>query len=363
MKKIISVIVFFGILCTIQCSVNNTDPDPVIPDEEGLYFPPDGSEIWETLTTDELGWNTGKITELVSFLANNETKAFIILKNGKLVVEQYFDGLTASSNWYWASAAKTLTAFMVGVAQYEGYLNLDDPSSVYLGSGWSSLTMTQEDEITIAHHLTMTTGLDYNVADIHCTDPNCLQYLNVPGDYWYYHNAPYTLLQPILSGALNTSFDAYFNEKLRNRIGMQGSWHQTGYNRLFISTARSMARFGLLCLNNGIWDQQVILPDTNYFESMVTTSQQLNRSYGYLWWLNGKGSFKLPGLTATFTGNLIPNAPNDLIAGMGANDQKLYVVPSQNLVIVRMGNDAGEERLGPSSFDNQLWEKINAVIN
>ena len=96
---------------------------------------------------------------------------------------------------------------------------------------------------------------------------------------------------------------------------------------------------------------------------MVSTSQNLNKAYGYLWWLNGKESFRIPLSTEEFPGVLIPNAPNDLIAGLGLNDQKLYVVPSQNLVIIRMGDDAGDAQAGPSSFDNLLWEKINAVIN
>ncbi len=62
-----------------------------------------------------------------------------------------------------------------------------------------------------------------------------------------------------------------------------------------------------------------------------------------------------------FSGALIPNAPEDLIAGLGKNDQKLYIVPSQGLVIVRMGDIAGKTTLGPSSFDNELWAKINAL--
>lgn len=358
--------VFFILVASFtlfSCSTKDNpidSPDPITGD---LYFPPIGSSIWDTTTITELEWNEANLSSLLDFLETNDTKAFMILKNGRIVVENYFNGHSQSANWYWASAAKTLTAFTVGIVQHEGYLSLSDHSAMYLGSGWSDLTTTQENEITIEHHLTMTTGLDYTVNDIHCTDPECLEYLNAPGDFWYYHNAPYTLIQSIISGALNADFDTYFNEKLRNPIGMQGSWHQVGYNRLFISTARSMARFGLLCLNDGVWDNQVIMPDSNYFEVMVNTSQSLNQSYGYLWWLNGKTSFRLPGLTSEFSGKLIPNAPDDLVAGLGANDQKLYIVPSQNLVIVRMGNDAGGDRLGPSSFDNQLWEKINALIN
>ena len=96
---------------------------------------------------------------------------------------------------------------------------------------------------------------------------------------------------------------------------------------------------------------------------MKNSSQNLNRAYGYLWWLNGKSSYRAPGPQAEFSGELIPNAPTDTYAGLGRNDQKLYIVPSMELVIVRMGEDAGEDLLGPSSFDNTLWEKLNDFIN
>jgi hypothetical protein len=64
-----------------------------------------------------------------------------------------------------------------------------------------------------------------------------------------------------------------------------------------------------------------------------------------------------------FETKLIPNASEDLYAGLGENDQKLYIVPSQNLVIVRMGEAIGVATLGPSSFDNELWGLINSVID
>ena len=124
-----------------------------------------------------------------------------------------------------------------------------------------------------------------------------------------------------------------------------------------------MARFGLLNLNKGSWNTNQILMDQNYFTEMTNTSQDLNKSYGYLWWLNGKTNFRVPTLEIEFIGELITDAPNDLIAGLGKNDQKLYIVPSQNLVIVRLGDDTGENLLGPSSFDNELWVRINALIN
>ena len=122
-----------------------------------------------------------------------------------------------------------------------------------------------------------------------------------------------------------------------------------------------MARFGLFILARGNWNGTQVL-DTAYFRRMTTPSQPLNRSYGYLWWLNGQPSYQLPGSQVTLPGPLIPAAPSDLIAALGKNDQKIYVVPSLGLVVVRQGQSAGASRLAASSFDNELWTKIMAVL-
>ncbi len=123
-----------------------------------------------------------------------------------------------------------------------------------------------------------------------------------------------------------------------------------------------MARFGLLMLNKGMWDNTAILSDTSYFNAQVNTSQNLNLSYGYLTWLNGKTSFMAPTLQNVFPGPLIPNAPAGMYAALGKNDQKIYVVPSQKLVVIRMGNSAGGFQLAVSDFDNQLWGKLKTII-
>ncbi len=250
-----------------------------------------------------------------------------------------------------------------GIAQAEGLLSLNDVSADYLGTGWSSLTPEQEQNITIRHHLTMTTGLDYTLADPFCTDRACLSYKNNPGDFWFYHNAPYTILDQIISNATGEDFEDYFTAKIKNKIGMQGIWLQFGYNNIYFSTARSMARYGILNLNKGVWNKETILSDTIYFNDMINTSQTMNKAYGYLFWLNGKEGYRVPSSELEFAGQLVPNAPSDLYAGLGKNDQKLYVVPSEKLVIVRMGADANQTLLGPSSFDNELWGKISEIIN
>jgi len=153
-----------------------------------LYFPPNGSAIWDTLQPSSLGWCNDNIDSLYAFLDTTNTKAFILLRDGKIVLEQYFDGHTSSSNWYWASAGKTLSAFAIGLAQEDGYLSINDTSSSYLGKPWTTCPSNKEDQITIWHQLTMTTGLNDQVADPDCTLDTCLQYLADAGTRWSYHN-------------------------------------------------------------------------------------------------------------------------------------------------------------------------------
>lgn len=323
-----------------------------------LYFPGNSSSVWDTVSPASLGWCQTNIDSMYNFLDSNNTKAFILLKDGKIVLEEYFDGHTASTSWYWASAGKTLTAFMVGIAQEENYLSITDTTSSYLGQGWTSCSSLQEEKISIWHQLTMTSGLDDGVADPYCTIDTCLTYFSDAETRWAYHNGPYTLLDQVMENATGQSLNAYTTQKLKDPIGMTGLYVQQGFNNVFFSTARSMARFGLLILSNGNWDGNQIMTDTNYFNNMVTTSQNLNESYGYLWWLNGKNTYMLPQTQFVFNGSISPNAPNDMIAALGLNAQYINVVPSQNMVWIRMGN-APDNSLVPTALNDDIWKYIN----
>lgn len=364
MKKLLPFILIAAVLCC-SCSSESSHGDNEgidLPSPSNLYFPPSQSPEWETIEASTLGWDSAAEQDLFDFLDEKQTKAFIILKDGKIVVEWYFDDHTQNTSWYWASAGKTLTAFTVGIAQEENHLDIQDKTSAYLSEGWTSTPLEKENLITIWHQLTMTSGM--NALFFDCVTPDCLSYVADAGSRWAYHNGPYTLLQKVVSNATEMEWTDYFNAQLRDKIGMDGFWLSTNnLNNVFFSTARSMARFGLLNLNNGVWNNEVILGDSNYQNAMKNTSQNLNKSYGYLWWLNGKSSYRAPSSQNEFQGELIPNAPADMYAGLGRDDQKLYIIHSEGLVIVRMGEDAGENLLGPSSFDNLLWEKISDFIN
>lgn len=349
-------------ILTLSACEKTESPAPVAP-QSNLYFPPISGTVWETTAPASLGWSNASLAALETYLQSKNTKAFIILKNGRIVMEKYFGNFTADSNWYWASAGKTVTAMLVGIANKEGLLNIENRSSQYLGTGWTSVPLAKENMITVKNQLTMTTGLDDGIGDDDCTLPSCLQYKADAGARWAYHNAAYTLLDKVIENASGKPFNTYFQEKIRNPIGMNGLWIRTGsYNNVYYSNARSMARFGLLMLNKGIWDQTPILNDTEYFNKQVNTSQTLNLSYGYLTWLNGKTTHMRPGLQIVFNTSMVPEAPIDMYAALGKNDQKIYVVPSQNLVIIRMGESAGNVQLAISSFDNELWGKLKPIL-
>lgn len=325
-----------------------------------FYFPPNQGNQWDTLSPTSLGWCTQEIPALYDFLEQTNTKAFVVLKDGKIVLEKYFDTFTQDSLWYWASAGKTMTAFLVGMAQQENYLDIDDKTSDYLGTGWTSAPPAKEDLITLRHQLQMTTGLDDSGGNLDCTLDTCLTYLADAGTRWSYHNAPYTLLGNVIENATNRNLNVYVFQKLTQTCGLSGFYTSFGYNKVFVSTPRSMARFGLLMLNNGAWGNTPVMTDSVYFNQMINTSQPLNQSYGYLWWLNGKQSFMAPGTQITFPGMLCKTCPPDQYSALGKNGQILNVVPSQNLVMVRMGSNP-DNSLVPFNYNDSIWEYFNRV--
>jgi CubicO group peptidase (beta-lactamase class C family) len=219
---------FIGLLFCMSCKKeiptgNSQEPTMT------LYFPATTGNNWESVSPTSLNWKSAELADMYTYLEQKKTKAFIILKNGKIVVERYFGTFTADSNWYWASAGKTMTAMLVGIAQEQGILNINNKTSQYLGTGWTSLPLAKENLITVKNQLTMTTGLDDAVQpDNDCTLPACLQYKADAGLRWSYHNAPYTLLDKVIENSSGASFNTYFQQKIRDKIGMNGLWLKLG---------------------------------------------------------------------------------------------------------------------------------------
>lgn len=344
----------FIIFLCISCSSESVEPTPI--PSGNLYFPPLSGTTWETKSITSLAWKQAAVQPLLDYLELKHSKGFIILVDGKIVLENYFNGHSATANWYWASAGKTLTSTITGIAEQEGLIKINNKVSDYIGTGWTSAPIAKENLITCKNLLNMTSGLDDSTDGVL---PTNLQYTADAGTRWAYHNV-YVKLQDVIAQASGQTWNTYFNSKLRDKIGMDGVWFQSGNNSVYSSTTRSMARFGLLMLNKGKWETNTILNE-DYFNQATNTSQNINLSYGYLWWLNGKTSYHLPQSQLQFPGSIIVTGPNDMFMALGKNDQKIYVIPSKKMVVIRMGDAADNATLALSDFDEMLWIKISAL--
>ncbi len=348
----------FLLLSALLLSGCSSDEEPSM--EESMYFPATTGTDWETKSPSSLGWNQNALQPLKDYLLEKNSKSFMILVNGRIVMEEYFDGHTSTASWPWNSAGKTLVTATTGIAQQEGLLHINTKVAQYLGTGWTSEPLEKENLITSRHLLTMTSGI--NDESDFIVKAN-LTYLKDAGVRWSYHNV-FQKLMDVVAAASNQDFESYFNTKMKNKIGMDGSWNNGIVFKIYNSNTRSMARFGLLALNKGKWKEDQIINES-FFNESISTSQNINPAYGYLWWLNGKTSYMVPGGQTVYEGLLVPSAPADMYAAMGADDQRIYVIPSKNMVVIRMGDasDPANPNFALSGFDDALWQKINAVIN
>ncbi|MHA7129139.1 serine hydrolase domain-containing protein [Algoriphagus namhaensis] len=333
-----------------------------------LYFPPKDSGNWERVDLNSLSWDNEALAELLAWLPRSGTRSFVILKNGKLVVEEYWGAkltgmgdMDQQSVWYWASAGKTLTAGLLGIAEEEKSLRVKDPVSDYLGEDWTSMPVEAERNILISHLLSMSSGLDERIERPDETNPENLTFFAPAGKRWAYHQAPYFLLMDLLEKASGKTVNDYFQSTLGRAIGMNGFWQNTGKQRLFFSDARSMARYGLLLLNRGEWAGEEIIP-TRYVDRMLASSQSDNPSYGYLTWINSTDGLKLPGYQVRLKRQLLPGGSQRAFMALGKNGQILLVLPEEGIVLVRMGSSSSENEI-QESFLKEFWVKFQKVLD
>ena len=358
---------FAAITCLLASPVLSAEP-------AGLYFPP-SKGTWETVDPAKVGWNKDKLDAALELAGRKRASGVVILHRGRIMAERYWklDEDTragAKARTYGAmvvghdaaghviedvaSVQKSVSAMLVGIARHKGLVKLDDPVSKHLGKGWSKATVGQESAITIRHLITMTSGLQED-----------LTFEAPAGTKWRYNSGAYGHTMKVLAAATKKTPNELTSEWLTARIGMAdsrwverpGGGRETAVNPLgFATTARDLARFGLLVLADGNWSGETIIEDTDYLHAALKPSQKLNPSYGYLWWLNGQSEVAR-GAGAKVKGPLIPTAPSDLVVALGAVDRKLYVVPSLNLVVTRLGNSSGPE------FQNEFWKLLSEAAS
>jgi len=349
--------------------------------ESGLYFPPH-SGVWETVEPESAGWNPGDLETALEIAGQNNSTAIVILHRGRILAERYRElseearenspiqfsvGADAASHPIEdvASIQKNIVSFLTGMAVERGLLDIDRPVSELLGEGWSKAVPDMERRITVRHIITMTSGLD---DELRSQVP--------PGEDWIYSGA-YKMMIPILKHVTGMDMQTLTRTWLTESIGMKDSrWTPRSWAADvpraapigFATSARDAARFGLLVLAGGEWNGVQILGKSAVAE-MLHPSQEHNPSYGLLWWLNGNAGPRKDATMFRFIwgheqGPIINTAPDDLVVASGYNARRIYIVPSLEMVVVRLGEaPLTSEGTEPSeSFDDKLWGALMKAV-
>jgi len=291
-------------------------------------------------------WESADFAPLDAFIESTDGEAFAIWENGAMIHEWYRTDASYSRDI--ASSQKSFLSVLVGRAIGDGLVQFDTPIDDVLGPQWTP--HGQSTDITVEHLLAMTGGLD-----------NTLEVVAAPGERWIYSGAFATLfdvLTTITGRGLNEVAQAW----LFDPAGAPDSVFYERPAGLFApiglrSTVPDLIAVGQLVLDGG----PPGLVD-GWLDLSFAPSQAFNRSYGLLWWLNGQDSFMLPGPDVQFPGILVPSAPAGLVAALGMDDQKLYIVPEHRLVVARLGGRAvPASQAAWSPFDNDLWERLIAL--
>jgi len=353
MRKLTAAIL---ILLAISCSKDNNPVPSYISEGENLgsYFPTNG---WRSCKPENVGLNTEKLKQVYNYVADNKfnTNGLLIIKNGYIVFESYFNGHSSTSSHTSYSIAKSFTSAALGIAVDKGVINsIDDKIADYFTQLQTPETQTEKKEVTIKHLLTMKAGFEWNEDDYYSgagndifnmvsQSSNYIDYvlnkpiIRTPGLSAYYSSGESMLLSGVIQQGSGSTLYNFANQHLFAPLGITDvNWEadpagQTVGGWGINTSLQSYAKFGYLYLNKGKWENTQIVPETWVNESVDPSVSNIS-NYGYQWWI-GSG-------ISSFQEN---NIPNDCFLGIGIYRQYLIIIPSKNLVIVRTGNDAPSE--------------------
>ncbi len=312
------------------------------------YIPAAG-DAWEAADPVATGWSQPGLDRLAATVEGSNSTTFIMLAGGRILAEHYWGSAHAATLQDVASVQKSVTSTLLGIARDGGLLDFDDAVSDYLHAGWSKASAADEGRISLRHLMTMSSGLN----------PNTLRKVAEPGTLFDYNTDAYQKLRRVLENASGLGIDELSRQWLLDPIdvGSSAGWVErlvggepdaTGEVPWGLRlTVRDMARFGLLALRGGRWADAAVTPDGWFAEAW--TPSPAKRDYGLLWWLLGRGA----------RGGR--DAPPDWVGALGAGDQKVYVIPSLDLVMARQGQPAAEATEAGSSFDSTLIQGILAA--
>ena len=277
------------------------------------------------------------------------TRAVVVVYHGQIVAERYapgFDRHTRLTGW---SMTKGITNALVGILVNEGKLNIYQPAPV---EAWQE---DQRSRITMADLLHMESGFRWwefyggpsDATRMLFKEKDMGDYAmrsairNPPGKVFNYSSGTANILSAIIRKTVTDSdYYRFPYEQLFYKTGMYSAILEPDAGGTFVgssycyATARDWARFGLLYLQDGVWNGHRILPK-GWVDFTRRGDSATGNSYGALWWLNG--------------GLRHPKLPADCYSCEGYEGQYIWVIPSKDLVVVRMACEHGR-KLDPDTF-------------
>ena len=288
-----------------------------------------------------------------------KTRALLVIYNDKIIAERYGYGMTKTSKILGWSMTKSITATMFGILQSQNKFDIYKSAPI---EEWQN---DKRKSITTNDLLHMNSGLEWEENYSKISDATQMLFLSKNmgrvqlekpqlfpvNKHWNYSSGTSNLLSYILRNQFKTHqeyLDFWYTE-LIDKIGMKSMIVETDMSGNYVgssyawATARDWSKFGLLYLHKGNWNGTQIF-DENWVKYIATPTENSNGIYGGHFWLNAGGRYK--------------DAPRDLFSCDGYQGQKVFIIPSKNMVIVRMG--LKEEKDG-FDFNGLLKGIIGAV--
>jgi len=320
-----------------------------------------------TVNPDSIAWPGGNLTDtlllpkanyriinqaLVEAFEENDpnrpinTHAVLVVYDGQIIGEKYAPGFDQNSKLLGWSMAKSITNALIGVLVQEGLLETQKPVPV---EEWKN---DERKEITLHHLLQASSGLswsesyfiptsDFHRMFIHSDDKAryaaSRKLKHVPGEFFQYSSGTTNILCGIIRRVVgDEQYYKFPYENLFYKIGMNHAVIEADASGTFVgssyvfATARDWARFGLLYLNDGMFDGERILPEGWVRYSTQPAPGASMGEYGAQWWLNH-------GTEGNPDNRKYPELPADAFWADGFEEQYVMVIPSRKLVIVRLG--------------------------
>ncbi len=286
------------------------------------------------------------------------TRAVLVIYKDQIVAEKYAPGFTVETPQLGWSMTKSITNAMVGLLVKEGKLSIESSN---LFKVWEQ---DERKSITLNNLLQMNTGLDWNEQYGDQSDITLMLYrqndkagyainrelMSKPGSVWEYSSGTTNIIQKLMKNVIGNEEEywKYPYVNLFDKIGMESAMIEVDNTGTFVgssygyATPRDWAKFGLLYLHDGVWDGEQILPEgwVDYSKKATDASEG---EYAAHFWTNS--SLKHP------------DAPQDMFWCQGFHGQRVYIIPSKDMVIVRLG--VSED--GTYEFDPLLKGIIESV--